>query len=248
MTQETINAAAGIQDLYYSYAQTSQTPFSYTLSADTQKVLLKDISKGDALVDFTQLDLSAFNINSIYSGSMYTQTLETTPSPTVQYSWDSGPNQFAQLATFTDSNGQAVTFDDSLSFVYVHDAANDRYNSDPTTNPFQGQEMNLTYFGAGQLYGLSAYNAAQNAYMEVSLKDGIGLENNDGVFLVKATGIEQNSVEKDISECTMLNANAVLNGTGLDFISAVDLVATTFTVADQPNVTSAPKVIDGVLQ
>jgi hypothetical protein len=248
VTQESINNSAGIQDLYYNYSQSSQTPYTYTISVENYKILLKDNSNGDALVDFSQLELSTFNIDYIRSGILYSESRDINPSPDVYYTWNSGPAEYAQLATLTDSNSEVVTFDNSLSFVYLHDAANDRYNNNPTTNPFHGQELNLYYYGAGELWGFPDYEIDPGTVLQVGLNDGVTLENNDGVFITKATGIIEYSTEKDISECSGLNADAVLTDSGLVFLDANDLQAISFTAADEPTVTEAPRVIDGVLQ
>ena len=247
MTQNTLNTpGANIQDVFYSSVLSTDTPYSYILSSDGLKVLLQDDSNGN-LVDFSQLNFSAFNATYITSGSMYTQTLTDNPNQKVYYDWYTGPDQYAQLVTVTDSQDQLITFDADLQVPYTFKAGSDRYDS---TYPATDTPITLYYSGNGWLSGLPSYQNAQGVTVQASLKDGVELQNSEGDFLVKATDIMQVSIAKDISECTTaaLDSDAVLNGTALPLLTQSDLINTSFTAADQPIVNDPPKVIDGVIQ
>lgn len=109
-----------------------------------------------------------------------------------------------------------------------------------------GQQLNLDYSGIGSSLGLRQYELSSGGF--VNLKDGVALDNDEGSFIVKATDIVDNLANKDISECTALDANAVLNDPTFELPNADSMVGVSFTASDRPTVSGDPKVIDGVTQ
>lgn len=251
MAQTQVDDASKTTDLYYNGGVFSTTPYTYTATVvDNYKVVLKDNSNSDALVDFTNLDLSSLPMSLGYITSSTLYPPESSPgNGNVTYTWKSGPFSFGHLAVFVNGNDQIVQTEPSLKFDYVHDAANDRFNTDPASNIYDGALINLYYHDTGQLAGFpEEYELATNVLVSVGLIDGVILDNDEGSFAVKATRIEHSLVGKNNDECTGLDADAVLNDQGFQLPGAANMVDITFTGADRPIVNDDPKVIDGVLQ
>lgn len=234
-TQEMINNAVSVSELYHNNGVASETPYSYSVAIDGYKIVLKDDTQGGAVVDFTALDLSPVSsISYIDSGTLYPQGTDPGVSNVVTYSWKSGSVSYAHLAEFVDSSNQVVQLESALEFDFLHDAASERYNSEPNTNPYIGEYLNLTYYGAGQLWGFPSYEFTPGTFTQVSLNDGVILENEEGAFAVKAVGIMQRLAEKDVSECAVLDATAVLNDPNFQLPSTDNLIDVSFTVDDKP--------------
>lgn len=250
MTQRQIDAASGTSDLYYNGGAFDPVPYTYTTAVvDNYKVVLKDNSNGDAWVDFTNLNLDSLPVSlfGITSGALYPEG-SSPDNGDVTYTWNSGPFYYSHLAVFVDGSNQIMQTEPSLKFDYVHDVANDRFNTDPSTNKYDGVLLNLYYYDAGQLSGFPEYEISTGVFVSVGLIDGVILDNDEGSFAVKATRIKHSLVVKDSSECTGLDADAVLNDQEFQLPDAANVVDVSFTGADRPIVDDDPKVIDGVLQ
>lgn len=245
ITQDFIDSASNISELYHV---TREAAYPYTAVLDNYKIVLKDDSTEGATVDFSNLDISSLSdtITNILSGSLYPEGSSPGNSNGITYNWRSGPASFGgHLATFVDSKGLLVKFSPSLDFDYVHIAANDRYNTDPESNPNHNKPLNLYYYRTGSLSGLG-YEISPGVYGSVSLADGTILDNSEGSFLVKATEIWHSLTEEAIGVCENLDldANAVLNDTTFQLPSTDNMVGVSFTVSDMPYVGGEPIIID----
>lgn len=102
-----------------------------------------------------------------------------------------------------------------LSFDYVHDAANDRLNTDSTSNFLQDKVFYLTYYNDSKLPTYGIQDANGNLH-KLSFKDGTKLANTEGEFLTKATviGYELKLVSAD--QCAHLDVSSLQNDPAMD--------------------------------
>jgi hypothetical protein len=66
------------------------------------------------------------------------------------YYWETGHNEWNQFATVRDAQGELLTFDAPIGFLYQHELGNDANGDDA----FAGQSFWLEYGGSGQLWGI----------------------------------------------------------------------------------------------
>ncbi len=248
-TQADVTAAAGnngVDDLYYSYAG---TPFQYTLSATNGKVIITDDSNSDTEVSAVGLDLSALGYDwGINTGEMLITPLSNPSNPwevyneDVSYRWETGDNEWNQMVTVSDVQGNVSTFDRPLQFTYTHSAANDA-NANSGHN---GDKFLLQYGGEGELWGFPWEEDSDTGrwYAAVTLADGVQLGNG---FVVKAIEKEQ-TMQTDAGGCTALNIGSLFTDPALALPTASDIGTVSFTLAEKPVVTDAPAVIEGELQ
>jgi len=144
-----------------------------------------------------------------------------------RYVWESGLREWGQGVVLVDSANAAVTIEDPIAFNYTHAAANDRNNTaypnsgtpfnytwietDWNTSPpsstssademfvavVDGLTMNLSYEGAGELWGFPERQTPNGWMKLVNLKDGteITRKSDSSTYVVKAldTGLLLNT-------------------------------------------------------
>lgn len=249
LTQTNIDNANSDQDLYYHY---NGTPFEYTLASSGGKITLTDVTSG-AAVSAASLNMTALGYNwGINTGEMITTPLADPSRPwrvfeqTVSYRWETGPNDWNKQITVTNSNNAVSSFDPPLRFTYTHSTANDANGS----NSHDGKKFMLEYGGVGQLWGFPWVEDDNNQrwHAAVTLADGVELANGDNTFVVKAIEKEQTMRSVDVAECSAFDLNAVLNNPDITLPTASAIGNVSFTLADKPNVTDAPAVIEGEIQ
>ena len=161
------------------------------------------------------------------------------------YVWETGANDWNQFTRVVDGGGGFVQFDPPISFSYVQAAGDDRNGDDALA----GHTYFLSYGGPGQLFGLPQDGVDLNGdgqpdrwYPTVNLSDGVLLGPTGTEFVVKAMEIEQ-TLAPDPTYAGSLN-----------LVSAGALVVPTTSLYTQPDigaapeVTGAPRVVQGVVQ
>jgi hypothetical protein len=234
--------------IYYTYAG---TPFQYTLTVNNGKVILTDDSNSNAVVSAVGLDASSLgNDWGINTGEMLAIPLGDPNQPwavygePVTYRWETGDNDWNRLVTVTDTDGVVATFDKPLQLAYTHSTANDA-NDDSTKD---GKKFLLEYRGNGELSGFPWVEDTETNrwHSSVTLKDATTLSDGTNDFVIKA--IEKEQTMKDDADCGLLEVNSLFTNTSLTLPTASNTATVSFTLADKPNVTAAPAVIEGELK
>ena len=247
LSQSQVDAAASVDDLFYA----SGTERGYTLSASNGKVILTDDSNSEE-VSAVGLNLSALGHDwGINSGEMLTTQLSNAANhwevydKPVSYRWETGNNEWNQMVTVSDAQGNVSTFDRPLQFSYTHSTANDANDS----SDHNGDKFFLQYGGDGELWGFPWEEDSETNrwYAAVTLADGVQLSDSTHDFVVKAVEKEQ-TMQQDAGGCTGLNIASLFTDTSLALPTASDIGTVSFTLAEKPVVTDAPAVIEGELQ
>ncbi|MCW8956845.1 MAG: hypothetical protein OQL09_08180 [Gammaproteobacteria bacterium] len=251
LDQAAIDAATNENDLYYAYAG---TPFEYSLSSSSGKVILRDHLNN--IVSAVGLDFSLngnlHNDWGINTGEMVATALADPAQPwgvygaSVSYRWETGDNDWNRLVTVTDVAGNVANFDRPLQFTYTHTTANDANDS----ADFNNKKFMLQYGGSGELWGFPWVEDVETGrwYAAATLKDGVTLSDGSNNFVVKAIEQEQTMQDIDESSCSSLNIDNVLTDPALVLPSISDMGTVSFSLSDKPVVTAAPAVIEGELQ
>ena len=201
-----------------------------------------------------------------YPTATTSTTVSDRETPTTKYtiSWTvsgSGPSAYQTVTAVADGTsvgGAAHVFDKPIIFDVSSGAIattinplkerNDDSVSIATTN-FNGNQ--LTYNGAGQLWGINWDNSANRN--EVSLADGTALlsmaSGNDiahsgKTYYVKATSIA--SEPTTAADCSALSGS-LASAKVLTLPTAADISNNSPTIGTEPTVTAKPKIKDGVL-
>lgn len=249
LMQADIDAAAGNeQALYHVYAG---APFTYTLASANGKVSLTDDANGQGV------NLSALNVDAlghswgVSSGEMLIAPLADPTQPwavaeqSPTYHWETGANAWNRLVTAVNGSGAVAHFDQPLQLPYTHLTANDA-NGDATNN---GKRFLLQYGGNGELGGIpGSQDDSGNWSPQFNLADGVVLSDATQSFLVRGLEQEQSMRVVDPANCASLDAAAAYSDTGLTLPTGADITDVSFTLADRPNISTAPAVIDGVVQ
>ena len=247
------------------YYPTNGTAYSYTVSSSGGKVTVNDDTNTTqpAPVSADGLNLSALGHDwGASTGEMVTAAVAATLvnpwdlyDPTkvaTSYRWETGSNQWNKMITVTAvANGALASFDKPLQFTYTHSTADDA-NADTAYN---AKKFQLQYGGPGELWGFPWMEDTTNPghwRSAVTLKDGVVLTDGTNSFVAKA--IEQEQTMKyagtsatDTGPCTTATLDVTgLNDTAMPFLTASGTVS--FGLTDKPTVTTAPAVIEGVLQ
>lgn len=249
LTQNDIDNATSDMDLYYTY---SGTPLQYTLSSSNGKLTLTDDSNSQE-VSAVGLDMSALGYDwGINTGEMLTSPLVNAAEPwlvyqqAITYKFETGPNDWNRLITVSDGNGGVETFDKPLRFVYTHSTANDA-NGDAT---YDGKKFMLEYGGPGELWGFPWVEDSENNrwHSAVTLANGVVLSDGTNSFVVKGIEREQTMQAVSDSDCSSLDISSVFSDSNLALPTSSNLNSISLTLADKPDVTDAPAVIEGEVQ
>jgi len=258
LDQTTADNATTTDELYHNNNAFSAEPYMYTLSNDNHKTVLTDVSNG-RIVDTTGLtSTTAIPSSALYeyrSGRLVEQPLNEPVSLLQLYSttdyfyWLTGNATSNHQVTLVDSSGNEILFDQSLTFMYQHDAANDRDNTDPVLNPNHGK---LYTFYAGFSIVDSFFNSVldENGNMRppINLLDGTQMFNEEGNFVVKAKWIAQFPQLVALEQCNTLNIDDIFTKPSLTLPTPEDIIPLTIDRSDEPIVNGSPAIIDGVIQ
>ncbi len=254
LTQEDINNATGYSDLEYEYWDgegAPQGPFEYTMDLDGME--LKD--HHDEVVDLIDangepLDLSGTDFEwGLGTSEMVLEKLADPDEPwrvyeqDETYRWFTGTEHWDLLAYVTEQGtGEVESFDKPLSFRYEHSAGNDRNDDDA----YYGRTMLLEYGGRGDLWGFPWREDEETGrwYSAVTLRDGTILTRDNLDFVVKAIEMEQKMLEQE-DGCSAITLPSAAD---LPLPTETDVGTVSITLADKPEVTDAPAVIEGELQ
>ena len=249
LTQGNIDGASSEDDLFHTYAGTA---FTYTLSNSNGKVILTDDSNSQ-VVSAATLDMSSLGYDwGINTGEMVATQIANSAEPwlvydaSTSYRWETGPNEWNQHVTVSDSGGNPIIFDEPLRFVYTHSTANDA-NAD---NTYDGKKFLLEYAGAGQLHGFPWVEDTDSNrwYAAATLDDGTELTSGGNNYVVKAVEKEQQMQSVALGSCSALDVAGLLSDTELDLLTSSDIGSVSHTLAEKPEVTDAPAVIEGEVQ
>jgi hypothetical protein len=167
------------------------------------------------------------------------------------FTWETGPNNWNQFTSLSDSDGSVLTFDAPLQVVYTH-SQTDNTKADYKYN---GAKFFLEYNGFGNLWGIPGKCIDENTgddtscgpgtrwIPEFTIEDGAELSNSSNSatrYLVKALEKEQRMQNVNTSDCSSLTLTSYSLPSMLDW--------TTPGIDTEPIVTNAPAVIGGVLQ
>lgn len=248
--QSTMDNAVKISDLYYNSGVFSSVPFEYVLTNDTHKVVLTDMKSG-LIVDASDLtDTASISLLSGYrSGFMVTEPL-TGPNIDRQliivknyYQWRTGNTPYSHLGTLVDGSGNDIIFGQEISIDYQHDAANDRNNTDPVSNPYHG---NIFQFFNDSLPTTVDINGNRSSLF--SVLDGTSLPSSVGKFVTKAKWITQSPTVVDANQCGSLSLDKLFTNPSLKILTATDIVPVTIRPEDKPIVLGPPAIINGTIQ
>lgn len=166
-------------------------------------------------------------------------------SATEFYTYETGPHSWNTFTALVDGQGAFVSFDPPLEFAYKHSVAKDA-NGESAGN---GQTFLLSYHGHGELVGipfdpvdLDEDGFPDRWYPRFNIADGTLLGPEGDEYVVRAIDTEV-TLQADPDGCD-----------GLDVSAAAALVLpdvsdwTLPDIGDEPDLDSAPAVIDGELQ
>lgn len=241
------------------YYPTDGTAYQYTVSSSGGKVTVNDntATTQPAPVSAVGLNLTALGHDwGVSTGEMVPlATAITNPwdvyGASPSYRWETGNNNWNQMITVTAVAGGALaSFDKPLQFTYTHSTLDDA-NADTAYN---NKKFQLQYGGPGELWGFPWMEDATNPghwRSAVTLKDGVRLTPDGGTTWFVAKGIEQEQTMKSApaaGDCAAANLSVTgLNNTDMPFLLASDIGTVSITLP-APTVTTAPAVIEGVLQ
>lgn len=147
------------------------------------------------------------------------------------------------MATLVDSSGNDVLFERPFHLSYLHDAKNDRNNTDPTTNPYH--DKYFTFYN-GSFPSTLDENGKYGPLFSVF--NGTQMSNDEGNYIVKAKEIFQLQHEETLDRCSMLNLDNMTSDPSMELPTAEDIIPVTIQRLDEPDVEGPPAIIDGVIQ
>jgi hypothetical protein len=177
---------------------------------------------------------------------------------TEYFTYETGPNAWNRYVGLTAVGGSAVTFDPPINFALTVSTAN---TTVPAGSPLVGSKVQLNYNGFGELQGLpgqcvnkdtnlpetcSGGGNSQRWVPAFSIKDGAELSsaNPAGTYYVKYLEREMRFAQVASSNC-----DALTLPTGVSLPAAPTSANDPRTaMGAEPTVTTAPKVIHGVVQ
>lgn len=239
-----------VTPIQYTFTRTGTNAFTLVKTTGSEPVVLANGITSDQLRE-------TMHSWGIRSGNMVTAPLADArdiynlAEDSVVYRWETGLDAWNKM-TIIKQGDTAVTFDKPLEFRYVHSAGNDRSSLALVAGRFAGQTFLLNYGGPGQLWGIPARAVGAEGetvsgdhfryYPAFNLKDGVQLSKGSAQYVVKAIDIEQKMVRDDLSACSTLNFNGLIEPPSeLSDDYNVD-------IGPVPTVDDAPAVIGGEIQ
>jgi hypothetical protein len=172
------------------------------------------------------------------------------------YTYETGPNPWNRYVGLS-SGGVPVTFDPPMNFQLTVSTAN---TTEAAASPLIGSKVQLNYNGFGDLQGIpgtcvdtttnqpvtcgTGGDNSQRWVPAFSVKDGTELVNGSVTYYVKYLEREMRFAKVSDSACSTLDLTAPL-ATALPAAPTDDPRSA---MGAQPTVTSAPKVVHGVVQ
>jgi hypothetical protein len=156
---------------------------------------------------------------------------------TVFYEWETGLNNFNKTTSIKNAAGVIQTFDKPLQITYTHTHAKDRTGS---AGDFNNKLLLLNYGGNGELWGIpnaQGNNGRRRPLFNIKDATIIGATNQ---YVVKARQVE-GTMQITAGQCASLALTEPAAPVPTSVTGAADIGA-------MPVVTTAPKVIGGVLQ
>lgn len=184
---------------FNTYWQNPPTEKTFYFDSDT--MLLTDGTYPATLGD---LDIPRFSMlnNGYHIGPLTTGHYYTNQSPYVWqaneartfYSWNTGSEDWNQLVTVKDDDGNFVNFEPPISFSYTHTAAND-VNGVSTQD---GKTFRLEYDGFSVMIPWNYDETTDEWEPLINIKDGTHMGPNGNEYVIKAT--DEALVMAEISE------------------------------------------------
>jgi hypothetical protein len=239
-----------VTPIQYTFTRTGTNAFTLVKTTGSEPVVLADGITSDQLRE-------TMHSWGIRSGNMVTAPLADArdiynlPEDSVVYRWETGLDAWNKM-TIIKQGDTAITFDKPLEFRYVHSANNDRSSLPLVAGRFAGQTFLVNYGGPGQLWGIPSRAVGAEGetvsgdhfryYPAFNLKDGVQLSKGSAQYVVKAIDIEQKMVRDDLTDCSDLNFNGLIEPpSALSSEYNVD-------IGPVPTVDDAPAVIGGEVQ
>jgi len=237
-------------DVFQTNSTSVSEPHAYRFDAATMTLRLlvgDDVGAPAGLADGAEVTQGPFTWG-MRSGPLVVSTLDFTSmfdiwSADVFYTYETGQNSWNKYTTLLDEDLVAVEFEAPIEFSYTHSTENDA-NGD---SAFAGRTYLFSYGGLGNLHGIPS--------MQVDL-DGNGQPDRFlPTFSLAAgtiVGDEGQYVVKPMeSEYTLQDATGQCGALNIDTVGDLPLPdASDWTLPDigpKPEVTSAPRVIEGVI-
>lgn len=152
------------------------------------------------------------------------------------YVWETGINDWNQLAALKDDSSNIVSFSRPIQIAYEHSNIKDRSGNADTYN---GQKFLINYGGNGDLWGIPNKINSARYQPAFSIADGV-LMGNSNQYVIKATDIEY-TMKSATGEC----AGLTLQDPAVPVPSAIQGNAD---IGQMPIVTEEPAVIGGITQ
>lgn len=186
INQSVVNGAAAAQNAYWG-----DTPTEKTFRFVAADMMLYDQSLSNAVAIPEGLNLQGTNLEWGYHiGPLTTTRYYSNTQPFfweaheagTYYSWNTGDDDWNQLATLKDAHNDYVSFDAPISFNYTHTTAND-INGD---SAYDGKIFRLEYDGSSVMIPWEFDPATQEWEPQINLKDGV-LLGSSNQYVIKAT-------------------------------------------------------------
>lgn len=169
----------------------SGLPTEKTFTFDASTMLLTDGSSNPATLGNLTIPTDSMLNNGYHIGPLTTEHYYTDASPyvweaneaDVYYSWDTGSNDWNQLATVKDGNGNFVSFDAPISFSYTHTTAND-INGVSTQD---GKTFRLEYDGFSVQIPWKYDETTDEWEPQINIKDGTLMGPSGSDYAIKGT-------------------------------------------------------------
>ena len=228
----------------------SAIAYTFSTSGSNALTLVKNSNSQPVRYDanLTQNDIA----NSPYSwgvrsGPMVTAAVAATMSNpwdiynpnivTEYYVWETGLDDWNQLATVRDANGDIQSFDKPIQFAYRHSNANDRSGN---AGDYNGKVIMVNYGGNGDFWGIPDNNVGGDRYEAAfNIADGTVMGPNSE-YVIKAREVEQ-TMAPDNGQCSSLTISDPAAPVPTSVSGSAD-------IGNMPVVEGDPSVIAGEIQ
>ncbi|MCA8953229.1 MAG: hypothetical protein KDE27_27200 [Planctomycetes bacterium] len=179
-------------------------------------------------------------VNGLNCGPLFATALTNLSeagSQTTTFEWNIGTNEWNQLRTVKDGDGNYVTFDPPTRFTYTHDES---------TSPYHNRSFYLEWDGS-HLGGIPYTESSQDNrwYPGFNIPTGTTLTSGNGSYLVKQLEGEQVMV-------SVGSPSTVYAAQGFDLDNPISAPTTDPfvdpNIGAKPAITAAPLYVGGVLQ
>ena len=151
ISQGDIDGAQAAESAYWQPDNQSQK--TYYFDAATM-MLYADAGHTTPVILSDDLDLSGtnyeygYNIGPLTTASYTAQEAWQANEAETFYTWNTGTDQWNQFTSLIDANGDFVSFQAPITFVYTHSTDNDiNFAGTGTESPFDGKKFRIEYDG-----------------------------------------------------------------------------------------------------